>query len=108
MRRSAWFGFVVFASSACLLVLEIVAGRLLAPYIGVSLYTWTSIIGVILAGLSFGNWLGGRWADRGAGELAVGLTLGLSAMFTLAVLAILMLVAPWLQARSFSLLSASF
>jgi len=107
-RRSAWFGFVVFVSSGCLLVLEIVAGRLLAPYIGVSLYTWTSIIGVILAGLSLGNWLGGRWADRGAGELAAGLTLALSAMFTLAVLAILMLVAPWLQSRSFSLLSASF
>ncbi len=106
--RSAWFGFVVFASSACLLVLEIVAGRLLAPYIGVSLYTWTSIIGVILAGLSLGNWLGGRWADAGAGELAVGITLSLSAVFTLAILAILMLAAPFLQARSISLLSASF
>ncbi len=107
-QRSAWFGFVVFISSACLLVLEIVAGRLLAPYIGVSLYTWTSVIGVILAGLSLGNWLGGRWADTGAGELAAGITLGLSALFTLAVLAILMLAAPGLQARSFSLLSASF
>jgi MFS family permease len=54
----------------CLLVLEIVAGRLVAPYVGVSLYTWTSIIGVILAGLSLGNWLGGVWADRGGNAIA--------------------------------------
>ena len=47
----AWYGGTVFVSSALLLVLEIVAGRLLAPYVGVSLYSWTSIIGVILAGL---------------------------------------------------------
>jgi hypothetical protein len=26
-------------------VIELVAGRIMAPYVGVSLYTWTSIIG---------------------------------------------------------------
>ena len=41
--------FIVFMASACGLVLEIVAGRVLAPSIGVSLYTWTAIIGVVLA-----------------------------------------------------------
>jgi spermidine synthase len=56
--------FVVFMGSACTLILEIVAGRLLAPFIGVSLYTWTSIIGVVLAGISLGNYAGGRVADR--------------------------------------------
>lgn len=53
-----------FVGSGSLLVLELVAGRILAPAIGVSLYTWTSIIGVVLAGISLGNWLGGRLADR--------------------------------------------
>ncbi|MDH3636784.1 MAG: fused MFS/spermidine synthase, partial [Gammaproteobacteria bacterium] len=66
--RLAWYGLTVFLSSAILLVLEITAGRLIAPYVGVTIYSWTSIIGVILAGLSLGNWLGGRWADRGADE----------------------------------------
>ncbi|QKT04335.1 fused MFS/spermidine synthase [Ectothiorhodospiraceae bacterium 2226] len=103
-----WYGAVVFVSSAFLLVLEIVAGRLLAPYVGVSLYTWTSIIGVILAGLSLGNWLGGLWADRGGDEQAVGLTLGLAGLFSLAILPLLTLVAPMIETRGLGLLSASF
>jgi spermidine synthase len=55
---------IVFLSSAAVLVLEILAGRLLAPYIGVTLETFTGIIGVVLAGIALGTWLGGRVADR--------------------------------------------
>jgi spermidine synthase len=53
-----------FAGSGCLLVLELVAARLIAPTLGVSLYTWTSVIGVVLGGVALGNWLGGKLADR--------------------------------------------
>jgi spermidine synthase len=62
-----------FVGSACLLVLEIVAGRLVAPRLGVSLYTWTSVIGVVLAGVSLGNYLGGRLADRRPTRSTLGL-----------------------------------
>jgi spermidine synthase len=55
---------VVFIASFCTLVIELVAGRIMAPYVGVSLYTWTSIIGVVLAGISIGAYLGGLVADR--------------------------------------------
>jgi spermidine synthase len=55
---------IVFLTSAAVLVLEILAGRLLAPYIGVTLETFTGIIGVVLAGIALGTWLGGRIADR--------------------------------------------
>jgi MFS family permease len=57
-----------FFGSGCLLVLEIVAGRLIAPNVGVSLYTWTSVIGVVLAGIAIGNYLGGKLADRRPGR----------------------------------------
>ena len=57
-------GTLVFFTSAAVLVLEILAGRLLAPYVGVTLETYTGIIGVVLAGISLGTWLGGRMADR--------------------------------------------
>ena len=35
---------------------------MIAPYVGMSLYTWTSIIAVVLAGFSVGHWWGGRIA----------------------------------------------
>ena len=50
------------AISACSLIVEIVAGRMVAPYVGMSLYTWTAIIAVVLAGFSLGHWWGGRIA----------------------------------------------
>lgn len=56
--------FLVFFTSAAVLVIEILAMRLLAPYLGVSLGVFTGVIGVILAGISVGAWLGGRAADR--------------------------------------------
>ena len=49
--------------AAASLVVEIVAGRMLAPYVGMSLYTWTSVIAVVLAGFSAGHWVGGRLAE---------------------------------------------
>ncbi|MBU3259726.1 fused MFS/spermidine synthase [Roseovarius sp. PS-C2] len=52
--------------SAASLVVEIVAGRMMAPYVGMSLYTWTAIIAVVLAGFSAGHWWGGRVAERPA------------------------------------------
>lgn len=55
---------LVFLSSAAVLVLEILAARLLAPYVGVTLEVYTAIIGVVLAGIAFGSWWGGKLADR--------------------------------------------
>jgi hypothetical protein len=40
-----------FVASGCVLILEIVAGRMLAPELGFSLYMWTSVIGVVLGGV---------------------------------------------------------
>jgi spermidine synthase/MFS family permease len=77
---------VVFLSSACSLILEIVAGRILAPYIGVSLYTWTSIIGVVLAGISLGNYVGGRVADRWSSQRTLGIILLAGGLASLLVL----------------------
>ena len=54
----------VFISSFCIMVLELVASRLIARYLGSSLYTWTAVIGVVLAGITVGNYVGGRLADR--------------------------------------------
>ncbi len=54
-----------FTASFCVMVVELTAGRILARYLGTSIYTWTSIIGVVLSGIALGNYTGGRLADRG-------------------------------------------
>jgi len=63
---------IVFFSSASIMVVEITAGRLIGTHLGNSLYTWTSIIGVVLAGMSLGNYTGGRMADRWSPEHILG------------------------------------
>ena len=76
---------VVFIASFCTLVIELIAGRIMAPYIGVSLYTWTSIIGVVLAGISVGAYLGGLLADRYPTQATLGLLLILSGLGAIAI-----------------------
>lgn len=101
------YAFTVFCASAALMIMEIVAARLLAPYVGVSLYTWTTLIGVLLAGLSLGNWLGGIWVDRGAGDREAGITLALSGALCLASLLILTWLSPLLQGHRANLIFTS-
>ncbi len=55
---------LVFFASAGVLVVEIVALRLLAPYFGLTLETSTLVIAVALAAIASGSWTGGRLADR--------------------------------------------
>lgn len=46
------------------LTYEIAAGRVLAPFYGTSLVTWTAVIATVLAGFSLGSALGGLVAER--------------------------------------------
>src|ERR1700710_3342616 len=55
---------LVFIAAGAVLMLEILAVRLLAPYVGLTLETTTAIIGAALAGIAGGAALGGYLADR--------------------------------------------
>jgi spermidine synthase len=55
---------VVFVSGAVLMGLELAGSRVLAVHFGSSIYVWGAIIGVFLASLSIGYYLGGNIADR--------------------------------------------
>ena len=69
---------LVAGSSAAVLVVEIVALRLLAPYLGLTLETSTLVIGLALAAIAGGSWVGGRWADERDGRALLGTLLGVS------------------------------
>ncbi|MDR0993545.1 MAG: fused MFS/spermidine synthase [Verrucomicrobiota bacterium] len=71
-----WLNATVFIAGAGMMTVELVASRLIARFLGSSLYTWTGVMGVILAGMSIGNYIGGRMADS-----AVNLRRRISTMF---------------------------
>jgi spermidine synthase len=79
---------VVFVCSFCSMALELNASRLLAPSLGVSIYTWTGIIGVVLAGVTVGNSLGGFIADRSPKRETLGSTLFWTGLLTLGILVV--------------------
>jgi len=54
----------VFITGACVLIIEIVAVRVLSPHYGNTIFTVSSVIGVILAALSIGYYAGGKFADK--------------------------------------------
>ena len=69
---------LVFGSSAAVLVVELVALRLMAPYYGLTLETNTMVIGLALTAIAAGTWAGGWSADRYAPRLLLGPLLGIS------------------------------
>ena len=86
---------ITFIASFCSLVIEMVAGRILAPFVGVSIYTWTSIIGVILAGISIGAYIGGKVADRFPRRKTLGWLLLLSGLAALSIIPLTNFVAAY-------------
>ncbi len=90
------------------MVLELVAGRLMAPYLGVSLYTWTSIIGIILAGISLGNYLGGRAADGNLRKKTLGSVFLLAGVASASVLYLVPTVGLILGRMSIPLSASTF
>ena len=87
-------GLLAFVTAASVLVLEIIAARMLAPYVGVSLQTYTAIISTVLAGISLGAWLGGRLADRFDARRWLGSIIIVGGAGVMASLPILRIVGP--------------
>ncbi|WP_374490733.1 fused MFS/spermidine synthase [Streptomyces sp. ICN903] len=86
---------LVFGSSAAVLVVEIVALRLLAPYLGLTLETSTMVIGIALTAIALGSWLGGRIADRADPRRLLGPSLGVSGAVVALTPAVLRTTAEW-------------
>jgi len=92
----------VFISSFCIMVLELVASRLIARHLGSSLYTWTAVIGVVLAGITIGNYLGGRIADRFQAKKALAVLFAISSAACVITVILNNVVAEWTWLWHFS------
>ncbi len=87
---------LAFLASLAFMAMEMVAGRLVTRHLGSSIYGWTSVIAVLLAGLSLGNFLGGRAANLIKNEKQASWLFLAASVF---VLSILLLESPprWLR-----------
>ena len=72
----------VFLCGALDMVLELVAARILSPYVGSSNLIWTTIIGIMLTSMSIGYWLGGKIADKKPDINILSLFILIGAFFT--------------------------
>lgn len=70
---------VAFICGASVMVLELLGSRLVAPYIGTTIYVWAALIGVILGSMSLGYWFGGRVSDRSSDPKYLGLAVASAA-----------------------------
>ena len=63
-KINALIYFLAFSSGFCIMGIELLGGRILAPYFGSSVHIWGSIITVFMLSLSFGYLLGGKLSTR--------------------------------------------
>jgi spermidine synthase len=82
-KTRLFLGLICFVAGAAIMVVEISAFRLLAPYFGNTIYTSTALIGVILVAFSVGGYLGGRLADKHPALGLIGWLLAGAAVLTL-------------------------
>ena len=57
-----------FLAGFAVMTVELISSRIVAPIIGSSVFTWTSVIGVTLLGLAVGSFIGGKIADNAKGD----------------------------------------
>lgn len=79
----------VAITGALVMVIEITGARIIAPYFGVGLFVWTSLISVTLLALATGYWVGGILADRRQSADTLYTLIGLAGLYVL--------LTPWLR-----------
>lgn len=74
---------IAFFAGVSVMVIELAGARILAPWFGNSLYTWTGLIGVILVCMSFGYYIGGLIADKRPNYVMLAHLIAIACIFTL-------------------------
>ncbi len=96
VRRSG----LAFAAGFSMMTIELMAGRLTAPALGSSLYTWTATIASVMAGVALGAWAGGTIADKKRNGPLIGPILLVAAVSVLGTLIVAQALGPILSAAN--------
>jgi predicted membrane-bound spermidine synthase len=88
--KHAYLYLLISVSGASVLAIELLGTRMLGPFYGVSLFLWSALITVTLAGLAVGYFLGGRMADRAATYARLG--------WLPAAAGVWLITVPWIKA----------
>ena len=92
--------YLVAGWSGCfVMAVELLGGRLLAPYFGSSIYVWGAIITIFMLALSFGYLAGGRWSLIRPSLRRLALILMAAAAFTVPLTLGADVMLEWLSAR---------
>ena len=82
-RKSALWPFVVAGwSGFYVMLVELLSGRLIAPFFGNNIYVWGSVIFVFMFGLAIGYLLGGLYSRKDASIVRLCVILAASALTT--------------------------
>lgn len=82
-RRNLFIYLLAFTSGFSIMGVELLGGRILAPYFGSSVHIWGSIITVFMLSLSLGYLLGGKWSVKQANLRKYGMIFLCSAVLIL-------------------------
>ncbi|MBU0677041.1 MAG: fused MFS/spermidine synthase [Verrucomicrobia bacterium] len=92
----------IFFAGTLVMMMELSAGRVVAMHLGQSIFTWTSVIGVVLAGISLGNYVGGRIAARFACRRSLPLLFAVCSVACLSAPVVSNLLSEWQYLWEFS------
>ena len=74
--------FISFLEGGAVMIIELLGAKIIAPYYGVSLYVWSSVLGVTLGALAIGYFLGGIISRKFPNEGSLFTVILLGAFFT--------------------------
>lgn len=95
-----------FASGFSIMTIEFASARIITPFIGASVFTWTSVIGIMLFGLSIGSYIGGYIIDKHKYENTLSFFLFLSS-FSIAVVPFVANKSPFFVSLDLSILNTA-
>lgn len=96
-------GVFVFLGGFTMMAFEIMAARLVSPFLGSSLQTWTAVIAAVLLGIVAGSRLGGYLADRFHHARLLGWLLAFSGLFAALAYLVAFTIGPILSASTLPL-----